>query len=218
MAAVGTLTYEFQISLPLVARFTFGAGAGGYGVMTSAMAMGAVMGGLVVANRARASRRKLGIAGVVFGTLVLVASLMPTIGAMVLWLPLVGAASVAFISMSNTNLQLAAAPDMRGRVMALYSVAFLGSTPVGGPIVGWVGQTIGPRAALVLGGVTAVSASLIAWRSLNRPAPMILTDAQLAQATHDAVLEAELLDAEKASSIPADPMIEEPEPAVPIAS
>jgi MFS family permease len=218
MAAVGTLTYEFQISLPLVARFTFGAGAGGYGLMTSAMAMGAVMGGLVVANRARASRRKLGIAGVVFGTLVLVASLMPTIGAMVLWLPLVGAASVAFISMSNTNLQLAAAPDMRGRVMALYSVAFLGSTPVGGPIVGWVGQTIGPRAALVLGGVTAVSASLIAWRSLNRPAPMILTDAQLAQATHDAVLEAELLDAEKASSIPADPMIEEPEPAVPIAS
>ena len=218
MAAVGTLTYEFQISLPLVARFTFGAGAGGYGLMTSAMAMGAVMGGLVVANRARASRRKLGIAGVVFGTLVLVASLMPTIGAMVLWLPLVGAASVAFISMSNTNLQLAAAPDMRGRVMALYSVAFLGSTPVGGPIVGWVGQTIGPRAALVLGGVTAVSASLIAWRSLNRPAPMILTDAQLAQATHDAVLEAELLDAEKASSIPADPMIEEPEPAFPIAS
>ena len=61
---------------------------------------------------------------------------MPTIGAMILWLPLVGAASIAFISTSNTTLQLAAAPEMRGRVMALYSVAFLGSTPVGEPIVG----------------------------------------------------------------------------------
>ena len=206
MAAVGTLTYEFQISLPLVARYTFGAGAGGYGLMTSAMGLGAVVGGLVVANRARPNRRKLGIAGVVFGTLVLVASVMPTLGAMVLWLPLVGAASVAFISMSNTNLQLAAAPDMRGRVMSLYAVAFLGSTPVGGPIVGWVGQTIGPRAALVLGGVTAVSASLIAWRSLNRPAPMTLSDTQVAEVEAEAIVLAERMDAEEAGAEPAMPL------------
>ena len=206
MAAVGTLTYEFQISLPLVARYTFGAGAGGYGLMTSAMGLGAVVGGLVVANRARPSRRKLGIAGVVFGTLVLVASVMPTLGAMVLWLPLVGAASVAFISMSNTNLQLAAAPDMRGRVMSLYAVAFLGSTPVGGPIVGWVGQTIGPRAALVLGGVTAMTASLIAWRSLNRPAPMTLSDTQMSEAEAEAVVLAELMDAEESGAEPALPL------------
>jgi MFS family permease len=200
MAAVGTLTYEFQISLPLVARYTFHVGAGSYGFMTSAMGLGAVIGGLVVANRARSSRRLLGIAGVVFGTLVLAASVMPTIGAMVLWLPLVGAASIAFISMSNTNLQLLAAPEMRGRVMALYSVAFLGSTPVGGPIVGWVGQTLGPRYALVLGGSTAVVASLLAWRSLNRPAPMVLTDDQLAEAEHRAVLDAEIIDAGKSDS------------------
>ena len=206
MAAVGTLTYEFQISLPLVARYTFGTGAGGYGLMTSAMGLGAVLGGLVVANRARASRRKLGIAGVVFGTLVLVASLMPTLGVMVLWLPVVGAASVAFIALSNTNLQLAAAPDMRGRVMALYSVAFLGSTPVGGPIVGWVGQTVGPRAALVLGGATAVIASLAAWRSLNRPAPMVLSDAQQAEAERDAAILAEMLDAEESGAEPAIPL------------
>ena len=209
MAAVGTLTYEFQISLPLMARYTFGAGAGGYGLMTSAMGLGAVVGGLVVAHRARTSRRKLGIAGVVFGTFVLVASIMPSIWAMVLWLPLVGAASVAFISMSNTNLQLAAAPEMRGRVMALYSVAFLGSTPVGGPIVGWVGQTIGPRAALVLGGVTAVTAALVAWRSLNRPAPMTLTDAQVADVERDAVVMAEMLDGEQDGGPTSEPTTEE---------
>ncbi len=218
MAAVGTLTYEFQISLPLVARYTFGAGAGGYGLMTSAMGTGAVLGGLVVANRARTSRRKLGIAGVVFGTLVLVASVMPTLGAMVLWLPLVGAGSVAFISMSNTNLQLQAAPEMRGRVMALYSVAFLGSTPVGGPIVGWVGQAVGPRAALVLGGITAVTASLIAWRSLNRPAPMVLTEAQIAELTVEAelaaVVDAERFDAEADGG----PATLEPPSAVPLAA
>jgi MFS family permease len=154
----------------------------------------------------------------VFGTLVLVASLMPTIGAMVLWLPFVGAASVAFIAMSNTNLQLAAAPDMRGRVMALYSVAFLGSTPVGGPIVGWVGQTIGPRAALVLGGVTAVSASLIAWRSLNRPAPMSLTDAQLAEAGHDALVMAESLDGAQDGGPNSEPITREFPTAAPLAA
>ena len=81
-----------------------------------------------------------------------------------------GAASIGFIALANSNLQLAAEPEMRGRVMALYSMAFLGSTPVGGPIVGWVGETFGARWSLALGGVTAVVASLLAWRSLQRPA------------------------------------------------
>jgi len=200
MAAIGTLTYEFQISLPLVAQYTFGAGASGYGALTSAMGVGAVVGGLIAANRARPTRRKLGIAGIVFGVMVLTASVMPTFGAMLVVLPLVGAASITFISMANTNLQLAARPEMRGRVMALYSVAFMGSTPVGGPIVGWVGQTIGPRAALVLGGVTAITAALIAWRSLNRPATGADSDtdvAELARIERLAVVEAELIDAEQ---------------------
>ena len=200
MAAIGTLTYEFQISLPLVAQYTFGAGASGYGALTSAMGVGAVVGGLIAANRARPTRRKLGIAGIVFGVMVLTASVMPTFGAMLVVLPLVGAASITFISMANTNLQLAARPEMRGRVMALYSVAFMGSTPVGGPIVGWVGQTIGPRAALVLGGVTAIAAALIAWRSLNRPATGADSDTDVAELAHIerlAVVEAELIDAEQ---------------------
>lgn len=207
MAAIGTLTYEFQITLLLLAHYTFGAGAGGYGALTSAMGLGAVVGGLVAASRARPTRRKLGIAAVLFGAAVLLASAMPTFGAMVVVLPLVGAASITFISLSNTSLQLAARPEMRGRVMALYSVAFMGSTPIGGPIVGWVGQVIGPRAALVLGGLTAVAAAALAWRSLNRPAThrvdgveipeldRIAAD-ELDRIERLAVVEAELMDAD----------------------
>jgi len=170
MAAIGTLAYEFQVSLPLVAKFSFGAGADAYAAMTSAMGLGAVAGGLVVAHRGRPTRRDLGIAGLLFGALILLACAMPSLAAMLLVLPWMGAASIGFIALANSNLQLAAEPEMRGRVMALYSMAFLGSTPVGGPIVGWVGETFGARWSLALGGVTAVVASLLAWRSLQRPA------------------------------------------------
>ena len=169
MAALGTLTYEFQISLPLMARTTFGAGAGGYGAMTSAMGTGAVLGGLVAAHRGTPTRRRLGLAGLALGTLVLVASTAPTLAVMLVVLPLVGAASITFISLANANLQLAAPPALRGRVMALYSVALMGSTPIGGPIIGTIGQVVGPRAALVVGGMTAVVASAVAWRSLTAP-------------------------------------------------
>jgi MFS family permease len=209
MAAIGTLTYEFQISLPLVARYTFGAGADGYGGMTSAMGLGAVVGGLVAANRARPTRRKMGQAGIVFGILVLVASGMPSFAATVVVLPLVGAASITFISLANTNLQLIAAPEMRGRVMALYSVAFMGSTPIGGPMIGWVGQAFGPRSALVLGGVTAVVASVAAWRSLNRSAPLTLTAGQVAEAARVGAAEAEWLESgQLLDELAGEPLVE----------
>jgi len=166
MAVVGTLAYEFQVTLPLLARFTFGVGAAGYGLMASAMSLGAVVGGLGFASRATPSHRRVGLAGLAFGALVIVVALMPTYAATLAVLPLMGAASIAFIALGNSTLQLTATPHMRGRVIALYGVAFLGSTPVGGPIVGWVGEALGPRWALGLGGLAAVVASALAWRSL----------------------------------------------------
>src|SRR6202011_2402115 len=80
---------------------------------------------------------------------------------------LAGAASIFFAAMCNTTIQLTASPEMRGRVMALYVVAFMGSTPIGGPIVGFIGQTLGGRAALAVGGVATVLAAALGWRSLN---------------------------------------------------
>jgi MFS family permease len=174
MAVIGTLAYEFQVSLPLLARFTFDAGAQGYGLLLAAMSLGAVVGGLAFATRATPSHVRLGVAGLVFGALILLASVMPTLAATAAVLPLVGAASIAFITLANATLQLTAAPEMRGRVIALYGVAFLGTTPVGGPIVGWVGEVAGPRAGLALGGVAALLATAVAWRSLQAQPPIAL--------------------------------------------
>uniref|UniRef100_UPI002FE19792 MFS transporter n=1 Tax=Rhabdothermincola sp. TaxID=2820405 RepID=UPI002FE19792 len=170
LAVIGTLTYEFQVSLPILATFTFGAGAEGYGALLSAMSAGAVIGGLVLAGRMTASHRGVGWSAAAFGLLVLVASVMPTLTATAVVMPLVGAASIAVITLTNATLQLTADPQMRARVIALYGVAFLGSTPIGGPIVGWVGETLGGRAALAIGGLAALVSALIGWRSLERAA------------------------------------------------
>jgi MFS family permease len=179
MAAVGTLAYEFQVSLPLLAKFTFGSGAEGYGLLLSAMSLGAVIGGLGLASRLAPSHSRLGRAGLAFGATIVVAALMPTLATTAMVMPFLGAASIVFITQSNANLQLTALPTMRARVIALYGVAFLGSTFIGGPIVGWVGEVLGGRAALLLGGIATLAASMAAWRSLataieaRQPAPAI---------------------------------------------
>lgn len=159
MAVIGTLAYEFQVVLPLVARRTFGGGAGTYSALTAAMGAGAVVGGLLVARRRRTTSRALVLGAAGFGAVILLAAAAPTLPVAIAVLVLVGAGSVAFLAVGNATLQLAAEPAMRGRVMALWGVAFLGSTPLGGPIAGWVGEHAGPRWALALGGAAAMLAA-----------------------------------------------------------
>lgn len=158
MALVGTLTYEFPVSLPLIARETFDGTAATYGIMTAAMGAGAVIGGLLVARRRTIGRYVVVAAAGAFGVTVLLAAVSPTLPLAVASLVTAGAASIVFMSSANTSVQLAADPAMRGRVMALWSVAFLGSTPVGAPVVGFVAQALGPRAGLALGGLAALVA------------------------------------------------------------
>jgi predicted MFS family arabinose efflux permease len=131
------------------------------------MAGGAVAGGLVTASRARPSGRRLGVAALLFGALIVLTALAPTFWAALLLLGATGAASIFFAAMANTTIQLSASADMRGRVMALYAVAFMGSTAIGGPLVGWIGQALNPRAALAVGGVSTLLAGALAWRSLT---------------------------------------------------
>jgi MFS family permease len=161
MAVVGTFTFNFQVLLPLLASFSFGGGASAYATLTTAMGLGAIAG--AIANGARASIRPALLAGAAaaFGTLVVAAALAPTIALAAFALVPVGAASVVFAASVNSFLQLAVAPHMRGRVMALYSVVFLGSTPIGGPLMGWLAGSAGPRAALALGGLIALAGA--AW-------------------------------------------------------
>ncbi len=161
MAVVGALAYEFQVILPLLARFVFDGGAGTYGAMTACMGLGAVVAGLVIAGRNRSGPRSLVHAAYVFGVLILATALAPTLALAMVALVGVGGASIAFLALGNASLQLAAAPEMRGRVMALWSIAFLGTTPIGGPLVGWVGEHLGPRVGLALGGVATVAAAAV---------------------------------------------------------
>jgi MFS family permease len=165
MVLIGTLAYEFQVSLPIMAKYTFGGTAGTYGIMTGAMGVGAVLGGLATASRSRQGLLPLVQISGVFGVLILLVAVSPTLPVAVVSLVAVGAASIMFLARANTTLQLSADPAMRGRVMALWTVAFLGSTPVGGPIIGWIGQHVGARWALSIGGVTClVAAAYGAWQ------------------------------------------------------
>src|ERR1019366_1299965 len=138
MAIVGTLAYEFQVTLPVLAQRTFGGNAATYGFLTAAMGVGAVAGGLVTATRGRTGLRPLTVAAAVFGVAILGAAFSPVLAVAFVALAATGWTSVTFLATGNSTLQLEAASSMRGRVMALWAVAFLGSTPVGGPLIGWV--------------------------------------------------------------------------------
>ena len=173
MGLVGCLTYEFQVSLPVMASRGLGAGATGFGFMTAAMGVGAVAGGLLIAARGKTGLRPLVLASFGFGITVGLAALAPSLPLELLALVFVGAASISFMSMGNSTLQLGAAPEMRGRVMSLWFVAFQGSTPIGGPVVGWAMEAFGARSGLGLGAVTALivaTGGLLAMRRAVLPA------------------------------------------------
>ncbi|MGH8997091.1 MAG: MFS transporter, partial [Acidimicrobiales bacterium] len=154
MAMVGMLTYEFQVSLPELAKHTFHGSSEAYGFMTAAMGIGAVIGGLWTAARGSTGTRPLVIAAMGFGAVTLLAALAPILPLELIALALVGWGSVSFLALGNSTLQLNSDPSMRGRVMALWAVAFLGSTPIGGPTIGWVIRVSNPRIGLVVGAVT----------------------------------------------------------------
>ena len=168
IAVIGTLAWEFQVSLPLMARDTFHRGAGTYGLMASVMGAGAVVGGVLTASRRNPRARALALAAIGWGLAILLAAGAPTLPTELAALVFVGYGSITFNSMAKTTLQLAAVPVMRGRVMALWALAWLGSTPIGGPIIGWVGQDLGARWSLVVGGLPTVLIGLLAWPALKR--------------------------------------------------
>jgi MFS family permease len=168
VAVVGALAWEFPISLPLLARDEFHGGAGLYGAMTAVMAIGSVVGGLVTASRKEVSQRSLAVASIGWGAAITVAALAPDLAVEFAALVFVGYGSVSFNSLAKTSLQLTTAPIMRGRVMALWGVAWQGSTPIGGPLVGWVGGEFGGRASLIVGGIPTILVGLAALPLLAR--------------------------------------------------
>jgi MFS family permease len=172
MALVGTLGLNFQVTLPLLARFSFEGGPGAYAALVSAMGAGSVIGALLTGAHGRSDARMIAGTSLAFGLLALLAALMPSLALEIPVLALLGAAAVSFAASINSSLQLAVEPQMRGRVMALYSVVFLGSTPIGGPLVGWLSETYDPRAALLLAALAGLGAAWAGHVALARaPSP-----------------------------------------------
>src|SRR5262249_27029468 len=132
MAIAGCLTYEFQVTLPVMASQGLHAGSTGYGFMTATMGIGAGIGGLYIAGRGTTGLRPLVVSSVTFAIAMTMAALAPSLPVELIAMALVGTAMVTFMSTGNSTLQLTSAPEMRGRVMSLWFVAFQGSTPIGG--------------------------------------------------------------------------------------
>ncbi len=159
MGLVGMLAYEFQVSIPVLAKTTFHGGSEAYGFLTAAMGIGAVVGGLFTAAKGRTGVRSMVIAGTGFGLAIMVTAFAPVIALAYAAMLFVGWASVSFIAVGNSTIQLAAEPSMRGRAISLWQVAFQGTTPIGGPLIGWVIEAADPRIGLAVGGASCFVAA-----------------------------------------------------------
>ncbi|PZR54169.1 MFS transporter [Xylanimonas oleitrophica] len=165
MAVVSTFGLNFQLTSAMMARVEFGKGAGEYGVLGSVLAIGSLTGALLAARRDRPRVRLVLGAGFAFAIATAVNALMPTyLGYMLMCIP-VGLASLTMMTAANATLQMSTDPAMRGRVMALYMMVFQGATPIGSPIVGWVGEAFGPRWSILVGSVATfvVCAAATVW-------------------------------------------------------
>jgi MFS family permease len=168
MAIIGTLTYEFQVSLPLLAQMTFHGDARSYAALTTAMGFGSVIGGVIAAGSKKIGPRIVVVSAFFFGLTIVLTAIMPTLHLSVMAMIVVGFFSIYFTSLGNATMQLGSAPEMRGRVMAFWSMAFLGSTAIGGPIIGWIGEHIGPRWGLGVGGFAAIIAAALGAFTLKK--------------------------------------------------
>lgn len=159
IALVATFAFNFQVLLPVLAKHEFGGDAGTYGLMGSVMGFGAVVGALFAAAQHRPRRKMLLGASLGSGIFLIATAAAPTLPIALICLWFVGASNLVFIATANATLQVTCDDKMRGRVMALYAIVFLGGTPVGGPIIGWIAEQFGGRAGVLAGGVVALLAA-----------------------------------------------------------
>jgi len=159
---VGTFAFNFQMTTALMATSVFNKGASEYGLLGSIMAVGSLTGALLAARRERPRLRLVVGATLAFGFFTSVAAVMPTYTTFAIALVPVGVSALTLITSANAIVQLSVAPEMRGRVMALYMAIFMGGTPVGAPIIGWIGQEFGARWTIGVGGIVTLLTALAA--------------------------------------------------------
>ena len=181
----GTFGLNFQMTSALMATQVFHKGAGEYGLLGTIMAVGSLTGSLVAARRTRVRHRMVVGAAVLFGAIEVGAGLMPSYATYAVVTPLLGLTALTMITSANAFMQLHTAEHVRGRVMALYMMIFIGGTPLGAPLIGWIGEVFGARWTLILGGLATVAgaggAGLLYLRSRRR-AEAVVGDAELVTA------------------------------------
>jgi MFS family permease len=166
---VGTFGLNFQLTLALVAKRVFHTGAGSFGLLTSCLALGSLIGALASARRKGLPRtRTMLVAALAFGLLEVADGLAPSFLVLALLLIPTGAAVLTFTTTANALVQLGCEPEVRGRVMAIYVLVFLGGTPIGAPLIGVLADALGSRSSLLLGGGVVAVSALIAARYLTR--------------------------------------------------
>ncbi|GAA3543294.1 MFS transporter [Aeromicrobium flavum] len=149
---VGTFGMNFQMTSALMATEVYGKGASEYGILGSILAVGSLAGALLAARRTRPRLIFVVVAGMTFGLAEIAAGLMPSYLTFALILPLLGVSSLTMVTSANGLIQMTSAPEMRGRVAALYLMVFMGGTPLGAPLIGWIGEAFGARWTMILGG------------------------------------------------------------------
>jgi MFS family permease len=157
----GTFGLNFQMTSALMATQIFHKGATEYGLLGSAMAVGSLTGALMAARRTRIRLRLVAGAAFVFGVVEIIAGLAPSYLTFMLIVPVLGFTALTMITAANTTIQLETAPGLRGRVMALYLMVFMGGTPLGSPFIGWIGETFGARWTLIAGGGLTILGVLV---------------------------------------------------------
>jgi MFS family permease len=169
MGFVFLFAFNFAVLLPLFALRTFGGDAGTFGAMLSLFGFGSLAGALFLAARSsRPNPGRLCLFALALGGASIALAAAPDLPLVWVLLPALGFVGTAFAITGNSTLQLTSAPQLRGRVMAIYTVIFLGSTPIGAPLAGWVGQHLGARAGLLGGGVIALAAGVGGLVALGR--------------------------------------------------
>ena len=168
MSVLYLFSFNYSVLMPLFAERTFDGDAGTLALLFSVAGVGSLAGALVMASRPRPGERMLALAAVGVGVVTTLVALAPTLDVAVISMLPLGVASIVFFVTANSTLQLTSRPDMRGRVMALYGIVFLGTTPFGAPVAGWIGEHLGPRVAFAGGGVVALATGLVGLWVLSR--------------------------------------------------
>ena len=167
----GTFGMNFQVTSALMATQVFGKGAGEFGILGSCLAIGSLAGALLAARRPHIRLRLLFVAAAGFGVAEIVAGLLPSYFAFALFAPVIGFATITLLNSSNATMQISSDPALRGRVMALYMTVVMGGTPLGSPFIGWIGEHVGARWTLIIGGVlvlVGVALAMLVFRLASR--------------------------------------------------